>query len=122
MVQANCTMYEMLGCGYCKKAHDLLKGKIADGSIEVKSLSDAPKSLNLSGAPSFVSLTTGKVSVGLPESYNNLQEKLGHSLENFQQHRAIHRAMHQTTPYKTLNPGRLGDPNNTLRWYQAGVL
>ena len=113
MENSKIIMHEMEGCGYCNKAKDMLQEQIQSGLVEVKPLSEAKPGL-FSGAPAFISTVTGKTSMGLPEDFNSLLQKLGH-VENY-----------GPPPHlmgnHVIDPRRLADPSGVLRWYQAGVL
>ncbi len=68
-------------CGFCVKAESLLKPHIQNGNIIKKSASEAKGKFN--GFPAFESTKTKKTSTGLPKSYEDLANKLGHTSEGF---------------------------------------
>ena len=67
------TFYNMLGCGFCKKAKDMFADEIASGEIIEKPSSEAPPGVN--GFPTFSA--NGKLHSGLPQSKQELYSKLG---------------------------------------------
>ena len=72
--------YNMPGCGFCKKAMEMLKELIDNGTIEVRPHTEA----NSQGFPHFENPTNGKTHTGLPKSSQELVQKLsGSSVENY---------------------------------------
>lgn len=67
--------YSMNGCSFCKKAEQLLEKEIKNGSVVMKSQSEAPAGVN--GFPHFTLGNDNSVShSGLPKSYKELVDKL----------------------------------------------
>ena len=64
----------MEGCGFCRKAKELLKNQIESGEIVLKDADESGGKYQ--GFPAFESLKNGKSHLGLPKSYNELLEKL----------------------------------------------
>ena len=71
--------YNMPGCGFCKKAMEMLKEHIDNGTIEVRPHTEA----NSQGFPYFENSANGKTHIGLPESAPKLLQKLSGSVENY---------------------------------------
>jgi glutaredoxin len=71
--------YTMSGCGYCTKAHDLLKNEINRGEVEVLSSHKAPSSV--SGFPYFE--YKNKTHTGYPQTVNALHKALEYNKENY---------------------------------------
>ena len=128
MVQPKINLFVMDGCSFCTKAKALLQDQIQSGEVQVKPFSEASPGL-FSGAPAFVSLVTNQNTMGLPESYESLLHKLGHS-ENFgppTRHNLVpHGVYYPPDPkyvkFHGIDPRRLADPRGVIQWYKAGVL
>ena len=75
--------YKMDGCGYCTRAEQLLKDEIASGVIVIKDKSEAPKGVR--GFPHFVNEANGMSHSGLPQSVEQLFEKLKYEVEKVEE-------------------------------------
>ena len=93
--------YSMPGCGFCVKSKELLKPQIDSGKIIQKPSSEAGGKFN--GFPAFESKKTGKTHTGLPQSYEQLVKKLGHSEHYSHSHNAM-----------SITDERSGDSNKGL--------
>jgi glutaredoxin len=71
--------YHMEGCGFCRKAMDMLKELIDQGKIEVVSHNNAPQ--DVKGFPHFEG--PEGTHTGLPESPEKLMNKITGSVEKF---------------------------------------
>lgn len=67
--------YYMTGCYYCDKAKEMLSKELASGEINLKSSNDAPSGVK--GFPYFENPQTGASQSGLPQTKDQLYEKLG---------------------------------------------
>ena len=67
--------YSANWCGFCKRAHQLLKKYIDSGIIVVKDSNEAPKGVQ--GYPHFECTRSGQTHTGLPQSVKHLFTKLG---------------------------------------------
>lgn len=74
--------YEMMGCGFCTKSKQALANEISAGLIIVKPASESGGRFN--GFPAFENPANGQTHLGAVNSYAELAEKLGISVENFQ--------------------------------------
>lgn len=71
--------YHMKGCGFCKKAMEMLEPLINQGKIEVVPHDQAPA--GVSGFPHFEG--PGGEHTGLPKSVDELMAKVSGSVENY---------------------------------------
>lgn len=70
--------FSMEGCGWCKKAKEMLKPLIDSGKVIIKDASEA--SSEVSGFPHFVSQLTGESMSGLAaKNVSDFLQKLGHA-------------------------------------------
>lgn len=68
-------------CLYCVKAEEMFKEEIKSGEIQVL---EAQNDGRFVGFPSFENKSNGKTHTGLPDSKEELYNKLEVSMENFQ--------------------------------------
>ena len=80
--------FNMEGCGFCKKAKDMLNSHIQNGDIVLKPHTEADS--DCSGFPCFKNPNTGKKHLGLPSSYEELLTKLD-IVENYNHYRENNR-------------------------------
>jgi arsenate reductase-like glutaredoxin family protein len=82
--------YHMEGCGFCKKAMEMLRELIERGVIEVVPHTEAPADVR--GFPHFMA-SNGKSHTGLPKSPEELMSKLGDScpVEHYRPMRGMQR-------------------------------
>jgi glutaredoxin len=76
--------FNMEGCGFCKKAKDMLNSHIQNGDIVLKPHTEADS--HCSGFPCFENSNTGKKHLGLPSSYEELLTNLD-IVENYHHYR-----------------------------------
>ena len=107
------TFYYMEGCGYCRKAKELLSDPIAKGEVIVVSSTKAPP-----GVRGFPHFTHGdKQHSGLPQSTSALYKKLGYTKESYK-----HPKNCVFTPDCATLPRWPGKCNMyTDKWWKAGV-
>ena len=74
-------MFKMNGCGWCTEAEKRLQSSIDNGTVQVKSSTEAPKIVT--GFPAFLSTVTGKIKEGCPKDIESLNKDLGHSTETY---------------------------------------
>jgi len=73
--------YHMENCGHCIDSKKLLADHIEMGHVILMPASKAPA--NTRGFPAFQSVATGKMSLGKPESWEELLKKLDIKVEGF---------------------------------------